>query len=293
MAPGTQPLSTTKKATSQQENTLVPLYPDEVESRPARHSGFWIQDLASKSLGILGILIFLLAWEIASRTHILNPFYFPPFTQIVAKGIELFVSGAIWDHMIFSLTNFAVGFATATLAGVLAGIPMGWYKGISKTLDPLLSGIYATPLIALLPLIIMLFGLGAISKIIMTFLAAVFPVLINTMTGIANTDSNLIKMSRSFGASDSTIFLKVSIPGSLPYIVSGMRVALGRALVYIVVAEQYGAAMGLGYLSSVAAQRFQIAAMFVPIVIIACLGAGLTELLKAVERRLDKWKPAK
>jgi NitT/TauT family transport system permease protein len=195
--------------------------------------------------------------------------------------------------MIFSLSNFSAGMITATLAGVVLGIPMGWYKGISRTLDPLLSGIYATPLIALLPLIIMLFGLGAISKIVMTFLAAVFPVLINTMTGIANTDANLIKMSRSFGASDAAIFLKVSLPGSLPYIVAGVRVALGRALVYIVVAEQYGAAMGLGYLSSVAAQRFQIAAMFAPIVIIACLGAALTELLKAVERRLDKWRPAR
>lgn len=263
------------------------------QPRPARPLGSWIYDFVGRSLGVLGILIFFLAWEIASRTHILNPFYFPPFTQIIAKGTELFTSGTIWEHMIFSLTNFSVGFATATLAGVLAGIPMGWYKGVSKIFDPLLSGIYATPLIALLPLIIMLFGLGAVSKIIMTFLAAVFPILINTMTGIANTDPNLIKMSRSFGAGDRTIFLKVSIPGSLPYIVSGMRVALGRALVYIVVAEQYGAAMGLGYLSSVAAQRFQIATMFVPIVIIACLGAGLTELLKAIERRLEKWKPQK
>jgi NitT/TauT family transport system permease protein len=139
----------------------------------------------------------------------------------------------------------------------------------------------------------MLFGLGATSKIIMTFLAAVFPILINTMVGIANTDSRLINMSRSFGATDRTIFVKVSVPGSLPYIVAGMRVALGRALVYIVVAEQYGAAMGLGYLSSLAAQRFQMAAMFVPIVIIACLGAGLTELLKSMERRLEKWKPPK
>jgi ABC-type nitrate/sulfonate/bicarbonate transport system permease component len=139
----------------------------------------------------------------------------------------------------------------------------------------------------------MLFGLGPISKIIMTVLAAVFPILINTMTGIANTDHRLITMARAFGAKDSTIFLKVSVPGSLPYIVAGMRVALGRALVYIVVAEQYGAATGLGYLSSVAAQRFQMAAMFVPIVIIACLGAGLNEFLKATERRLDKWKPQK
>jgi len=195
--------------------------------------------------------------------------------------------------MWFSLTNFAIGLFVSIVLGVLLGVPMGWYKNVSKTFDPLLSGIYATPLIALLPLIIMLFGLGSISKIIMTVLAAVFPILINTMVGIANTDVRLITMARAFGARDSQIFLKVSLPGSLPYIVAGIRVALGRALVYIVVAEQYGAAMGLGYLSSVAAQRFQMAAMFVPIIIIAGLGAGLTELLKSLERRLDKWKPQK
>jgi NitT/TauT family transport system permease protein len=293
MAAEAKPLSTQKGTTSEQRATSVPFSPGEIEpSLPLRLESK-VRDLAGKGLGALGIILFFLAWELASRTHLLNPFYFPPFSQVIAKGIELFASGSIWEHMVFSLTNFSVGFAIATLAGILAGIPMGWYKGISKTLDPLLSGIYATPLIALLPLIIMLFGLGPMSKIIMTFLAAVFPVLINTMTGIANTDTHLIRMSRSFGARDATIFLKVSIPGSLPYIVSGMRVALGRALVYIVVAEQYGAAMGLVYLSWVAAQRFQIATMFVPIVIIACLGAGMTELLKAIERRLEKWKPLK
>ena len=125
---------------------------------------------------------------------------------------------------------------------------MGRHKNVSKTFDPLLSGIYATPLIALLPLIIMLFGLGSISKIIMTVLAAVFPILINTMVGIANTDVRLITMARAFGARDSQIFLKVSSPGSLPYIVAGIRVAPRRVFVDIVVAEQYGAAMGLGYL---------------------------------------------
>ena len=229
----------------------------------------------------------------ATRLEILNPFYFPPFSKIVLKGYELFANDSIWEHLWFSLTNFAIGLTVSIVIGVLLGVPMGWYKNVSKTFDPLLSGIYATPLIALLPLIIMLFGLGSISKIIMTVLAAVFPILINTMVGIANTDVRLITMARAFGARDSQIFLKVSLPGSLPYIVAGIRVALGRALVYIVVAEQYGAAMGLGYLSSVAAQRFQMAAMFVPIIIIAGLGAGLTELLKSLERRLDKWKPEK
>jgi ABC-type nitrate/sulfonate/bicarbonate transport system permease component len=251
------------------------------------------RQLAADWLGVIGVFSFFFAWEVSTRLEIINPFYFPPFSAIVLKGYELFAGGAIWEHIWFSLTNFTIGFAISVVLGVLLGVPMGWYKNICKTFDPLLSGIYATPLIALLPLIIMMFGLGSISKIIMTILAAVFPILINTMVGIANTDHRLITMARAFGAKDRHIFLKVSLPGSLPYIVAGMRVALGRALVYIVVAEQYGAATGLGYLSSLAAQRFQMAAMFVPIVIIAGLGAGLNEFLKAVERRLDKWKPQK
>ena len=252
-----------------------------------------LRNFVSDWLGLLGILAFFVAWEIATRAELINPFYFPPFSKIIAKGYELFANGSIWEHMQFSLTNFSIGFVISVIVGVIIGVPLGWYKNLTRAVDPLLSGIYATPLIALLPLIIMLFGLGPISKIIMTVLAAVFPIVINTMTGISNTDHRLVTMARAFGAKDSTIFLKVSIPGSLPYIVAGMRVALGRALVYIVVAEQYGAATGLGYLTSVAAQRFQMAAMFVPIVIIAGLGAGLNELLKAAERRLEKWKPQK
>lgn len=251
------------------------------------------RELLSNWLGVIGVISFFAAWELATRLEIINPFYFPPISAILIKGYELFAAGSMWEHVWFSLTNFAIGFAASVAIGVVLGVPMGWYKNIARTFDPLLSGIYATPLIALLPLIIMMFGLGAISKIIMTILAAVFPILINTMVGIANTDHRLITMARAFGARDSQIFLKVSLPGSLPYLVAGMRVALGRALVYIVVAEQYGAATGLGYLSSVAAQRFQMAAMFVPIIIIAGLGAGLNEFLKAVERRLEKWKPQK
>jgi len=264
---------------------------DGAEPSAVRKFVWRVKDILSEWLGVIGVVGFFLAWELSTRFEILNPFYFPPFTKIIAKGYELFANGTIWEHMWFSLTNFIIGFVVSVALGVVIGVPMGWYKNVSKTFDPLLSGVYATPLIALLPLIIMMFGLGAISKIIMTVLAAVFPILINTMAGIANTDNRLITMARAFGAKDSTIFLKVSVPGSLPYIAAGMRVALGRALVYIVVAEQYGAATGLGYLSSVAAQRFQMAAMFVPIIIIAGLGAGLNELLKMVEARLDKWKP--
>jgi NitT/TauT family transport system permease protein len=265
------------------------------QSNPLTTNRTWQRgrEIVSNWLGVIGVVLFFLAWELSTRLEILNPFYFPPFSKILVKGYELFANGSIWEHMWFSLTNFSIGFIISAILGVVIGVPMGWYRGVHKAFDPLLSGIYATPLIALLPLIIMLFGLGSISKIIMTVLAAVFPILINTMVGIANTDNRLITMARAFGAKDNQILVKVSLPGSLPYIVAGMRVALGRALVYIVVAEQYGAATGLGYLSSVAAQRFQMAAMFVPIVIIAALGAGLNETFKMVERRLEKWKPQK
>jgi NitT/TauT family transport system permease protein len=285
---------TKEPLTAKQEQEALDLVSVD-ESNPLTTNRWWqrARALVSNWLGVVGVLAFFSAWELSTRLEILNPFYFPPFSKIIVKGYELFANGSIWEHMWFSLTNFAIGFIVSAVLGVVLGVPMGWYRNIAKAVDPLLSGIYATPLIALLPLIIMLFGLGPVSKIIMTVLAAVFPILINTMTGIANTDHRLITMARAFGAKDSTVFLKVSIPGSLPYIVAGMRVALGRALVYIVVAEQYGAAMGLGYLTSVAAQRFQMAAMFVPIVIIAALGAGLNELLKTVEGRLEKWKPQK
>lgn len=265
------------------------------ESNPLTTNRLWqrTREILSDWLGVIGVVVFFLGWELSTRLEIINPFYFPPISKIIIKGYELFANGSIWEHMWFSLTNFLIGFVVSVVLGVVIGVPMGWYKAVHKTFDPLLSGIYATPLIALLPLIIMMFGLGSTSKIIMTVLAAVFPILINTMVGIANTDNRLITMARAFGAYDSQIFMKVSLPGSLPYIVAGMRVALGRALVYIVVAEQYGAATGLGYLSSVAAQRFQMAAMFVPIIIIAGLGAGLNETLKIIERRLEKWKPQK
>ncbi len=283
-----------ERATAKQERDAFELVSVD-ESNPLTTNRVWrrTRELVSDWLGVIGVVSFFSAWEISTRLEIINPFYFPPFSKIIIKGYELFANGTIWEHMWFSLTNFLIGFVISVVLGVVIGVPMGWYKAVHKTFDPLLSGIYATPLIALLPLIIMMFGLGSISKIIMTILAAVFPILINTMVGIANTDNRLITMARAFGAYDSQIFMKVSLPGSLPYIVAGMRVALGRALVYIVVAEQYGAATGLGYLSSVAAQRFQMAAMFVPIVIIAGMGAGLNETLKAIERRLDKWKPQK
>jgi NitT/TauT family transport system permease protein len=247
---------TKEPLTAKQEQEALDLVSVD-ESNPLTTNRWWqrARALVSNWLGVVGVLAFFSAWELSTRLEILNPFYFPPFSKIIVKGYELFANGSIWEHMWFSLTNFAIGFIVSAVLGVVLGVPMGWYRNIAKAVDPLLSGIYATPLIALLPLIIMLFGLGPVSKIIMTVLAAVFPILINTMVGIANTDNRLITMARAFGAHDSQIFMKVSLPGSLPYIVAGMRVALGRALVYIVVAEQYGAATGLGYLSSVAAQH--------------------------------------
>ena len=294
MQPRIHSRSSKERATAKPEQDAFDLVSVD-QSNPLTTNRTWQRgrEIVSNRLGVIGVVLLFLAWELSTRLEILNPFYFPPFSKILVKGYELFANGSIWEHMWFSLTNFSIGFIISAILGVVIGVPMGWYRGVHKAFDPLLSGIYATPLIALLPLIIMLFGLGSISKIIMTVLAAVFPILINTMVGIANTDNRLITMARAFGAKDSQILVKVSLPGSLPYIVAGMRVALGRALVYIVVAEQYGAATGLGYLSSVAAQRFQMAAMFVPIVIIAALGAGLNETFKMVERRLEKWKPQK
>src|SRR5512133_864040 len=128
----------------QQDTSLKLVSVDDEHPRQPFGWSWRLRETASEWLGIIGVVVFFLGWEFLTRFEILNPFYFPPFSQILVKGYELFASGSIWEHMWFSLQNFAVGFVISVALGVVIGVPMGWYKNVSRTFDPLLSGIYAT-----------------------------------------------------------------------------------------------------------------------------------------------------
>ena len=188
---------------------------------------------------------------------------------------------------------FLVGYGLAIVIGVPLGLLMGWYSRVNAILEPFVSALYATPRIALLPLVMIWFGIGLASKVAIVFLGAVFPILVNTITGVRTIDADFIKVARSYGATDRQMFLTVVLPSSVPMLLTGLRLGLGHALVGIVVGEMYGATQGLGYLIAVAGARFQTDRVMVGIILIAGLGVALTELLRAIERRFERWRPTR
>ena len=163
---------------------------------------------------------------------------------------------------------------------------------VNAVLDPFVSALYATPRIALLPLVMIWFGIGLMSKVAIVFLGAVFPILVNTITGVRTIDADFIKVARSFGSNDRQLFLKVALPSSVPLLLAGLRLGLGHGLIGIVVGEMFGATEGLGFLISVAGARFQTDKVMVGIIIIAVAGMTMTAILRAIERRFERWRPS-
>jgi NitT/TauT family transport system permease protein len=257
--------------------------------RPSRRS--WWRRNENWILGSLSMLAFLCFWEIAVRSGAVNPLFVSSPSRIVTTGFAMCADGSIYEHLQASGTEFFTGFALAVVIGVPLGILMGWYSRLNAVLEPFVSALYATPRIALLPLVVIWFGIGLGSKVAIVFLGAIFPILVNTITGVRTIDADFIKVARSYGASDRQMFMTVALPSSVPMLLTGLRLGLGHALVGIVVGEMYGATQGLGYLIAVAGARFQTDKVMVGILLIASLGIALTELLRAIERRFERWRP--
>jgi len=267
---------------------MVRSKPAAVRSRPRKL--FW-QRNEKWLLGSASMLLFLAFWEFAVAAGWVNPLFTSSPSRIAVTAVEMFTDGSIYGHLRVSGIEFVIGFGLAILIGVPLGFLMGWYSRLNAVLDPFVSALYATPRIALLPLVVIWFGIGLGSKIVIVFLGAIFPILVNTITGVRTIDADFIKVARSFNATDRQMFLTVALPSSVPMLLTGLRLGLGHALVGIVVAEMYGASEGIGYLIAVAGARFQTDKVMVGIIIIAALGVTMTELLRYAERRFERWRP--
>ena len=243
-------------------------------------------------LGTLSVLVALAAWEAAGRLRLVDPLFISAPSRIVAAGIELFASGGLWNDLRVSGIEFLAGFALSVLVGIPLGLVMGWYRRVAYVLDPFVNAFYATPRVALLPLVVIWVGIGIWSKIAIVFLGAVFPVLLSTYSGVRTTDARLLRAARSFGADDLQIFRTLILPGSVPFIVTGLRLGVGRALIGVVVGELYAATAGIGFLISVAGNSFQTDKVFVGVLLIALVGIVSMELLGRLERRFERWRPA-
>ncbi len=245
-----------------------------------------------KILGTSAVIIFLSVWELVGNTlGLINPMFMSAPSLIFKAAVQLFASGEIYNDLYVSGLEFGWGYLLSVIVGVPFGIACGWYKKFAYIFDPFINAMNATPRVALLPLVIIWLGIGILSKVGIIFLGAVFPILINARDGVKTTPYNLLTAARSFGASEWQIFKSVVLPSTLPFILTGLRLGVGRALIGVMVGELYAATAGIGFMITVAGATFQTDKVFVGVLIFAISGMIAMELLTRLESRFDKWRP--
>jgi NitT/TauT family transport system permease protein len=242
-------------------------------------------------LGLAGFAFVLALWEVAAQLGWIRLVLLSSPSRIWNAALIEFGSGRIWPHIGVSLLEFALGFLAASLLGILVGLVAGWFRRANYVLDPWLAALYATPDVALVPLIILWLGIGLWSKVFVVFLTALFAVAINTLVGVQSTDVRMLEVARSFGASQLTIFRTVVLPSAVPFILTGLRLASGRALVGVVLAELIAANQGIGFMINLAGTTLNTARMMVGVILLGLFGVLLGELMRRVERRFDVWRP--
>jgi len=239
--------------------------------------------------GFLSIAIGLALWEVLSRFVVANPLFLAAPSQILGAIFSLSESGELWRHIGISGLEFVIGYAIAAVLGIALGLAMASSVLSKQISQPWISGLYATPTIALAPLFILWFGIGISSKVLVVILLVLFPVTINTEAGLRTTSPRLIEMLRSFGATPRQIFLKVSLPSATPFILAGLKLGIGRGLIAVVVAELFGSRAGLGRLISQSADAFNMPELFAGVVVLAAAGIAMTAGFGWLERKLVPW----
>jgi ABC-type nitrate/sulfonate/bicarbonate transport system permease component len=251
----------------------------------------WVRRHEQLVIGVIAVVVFSVAWQAVTMAQVWPKYFLPGPTDIAAAFGELVAEGELAQDLAISGQEFVIGYSLAALIGIVLGLLLGWYKRARYAFDPFITFFYATPRIVLLPLIIIWVGIGIESKIWIIFLGAFFAVLINTMAGVRSLDENLLRVARSFGATHLDVFRTIALPGSVPFILTGLRLATGHALIGIVVGEIVGAPHGIGRMMWIAGQTFQSARMFVGLFFLAITGVLLTYALQKLERHFDAWRP--
>jgi NitT/TauT family transport system permease protein len=242
------------------------------------------------TLTIAGPVLLLLLWELLSRTEIINPIYWPAPSKLWPTAVEMFRERDLLGDIEISMFRILAGFVIGTIPGVLLGLAMGLFWPIRVFFMPLATAIYAVPKIAILPLAIIAFGIGELSKIMIVAISIFFLIALNTMAGVLAIDGQFRDVARNLGANRIKMFFTVALPGSLPAIFTGMRLSLGFALIVIVGTEFLAASKGIGYVIWQNYQILRIKEMFVGLIITGLLGWGMNLVLDLLERWLVPWR---
>jgi ABC-type nitrate/sulfonate/bicarbonate transport system permease component len=244
-------------------------------------------------LGLSSFIFLVGGWELL-LTYVIpvNPFFFTKPSLIAIAFRDQIVTGKLWHDLAVSSQAFIWGFSFAVALGIPLGAVMGWNRRVEYALDPFLTALYASPLVAVAPLLIIFFGVGLMGKAILVFLLAVFPFVFNVFAGVKSADPVLINVVRAFGGGEKDLYLKVIFPSTLPYVAAAARLAIGRGLVGIIVGEFYAASEGIGFAISQAGDTYKLPDMFVGILILAIVAVVLTEAMRRLEATLAPWRAA-
>ncbi|HEY2531662.1 MAG TPA: ABC transporter permease [Xanthobacteraceae bacterium] len=227
----------------------------------------------------------------ASMRFELKPIFISSPTRIAQEAFRMFfLTGEIWKDLGWSSFEFVLGLALALAIGIPLGLVAGWYRRFAYAVEPLLAALNATPQVALLPLLVLWLGTGLATRVLIIGLLAVMPITINALAGVRTADARLIRVARSFCAGNWFLFRSIILPGSLPFLLTGVRLAVGRAMIGIVVGEIYGSAAGIGMMINQAGSRFETDKVFVGVLTMAAAGIALVEVVRGIEQRFEAWR---
>jgi ABC-type nitrate/sulfonate/bicarbonate transport system permease component len=239
----------------------------------------------------ISVLLFLLLWEIASQNEWINPLFISSPIEIAKAAVGMVQEASFWENMKVSGYEFIAGFALAIFIGIPIGVFSGWNPYFNAVVNPFISGLYVTPKVALLPVIVIAFGIGPASKIVIVFLMAFFPIVMSAQKAMLTLDQNLIKAAKTFNASEFQIFKTIALPSTVPFLLNGIRLGIGQGLIAVVVGELFASTAGIGYQLTSNGQNLQTDRMFVGVLVITITGLILTTLLGVIEKRFSSWKP--
>ncbi len=242
----------------------------------------------NKIIRLISVIAVLVGWEVFGRQ--IEPLFMSYPTAIAVSATEMIRSGELIAALLDSLGTLLLGFVVASVIGIAIGLLIGRYRMVEAATDWLVNALYATPLVAIIPLVVLWFGLGFSAKLFIVVILAIFPILINTAAGVRNVPQPLLDVGFAFDATERQLFTKFILPASLPYMMTGLRLGVGRAIIGMVVAEFFTAITGLGALIVKYGNQYDTAAMFVPILTLMVLGVTLTALMRRIEGWIAPWK---
>lgn len=262
---------------------------DSAGRRRSRVTG-WVIAHSRFFIGLAGLVAVAAAWQICSGLHVVDPFFSSSPAKVISAEIQYFQHGTGLSDVGTTAKEFFIGIALSVVVGVPLGLAIGYYRFVSATCDPLINLLYQTPFVALAPVAILWFGIGLEAKVALAFAGSVSPIVIATSAGVRTVERSLLNVARVYRANDFQIFRTLILPGTIPSIVSGIRLGVGLALVGTIAVEMVASSSGLGDTIQAAGNAQQIGLMFAAIGVVSVFGMAVSIALRLVGQRVDRWR---